>query len=149
MGDSGSYIWTALSGSISPDRSFIYGYVIRWSVWTESLDSLVILQTLLGAGYGTCFHIYLPVDFSASSTPILRLRHSLLHRSVAALWEHYVMTETISLFLYVVLLRYSFLYVRDRRVRDLVFFQILAIVSIVLQIKLPHSNPGQIRLSFQ
>ncbi len=34
-----------------PDRSFVYGYVICWaSVWTESLNSLVVLQVFVGAG---------------------------------------------------------------------------------------------------
>ncbi|HLC13603.1 MAG TPA: hypothetical protein VJK31_10130, partial [Chthoniobacterales bacterium] len=30
MGDSRSYIATAVTGWIPPDRSFFYGYVIRW-----------------------------------------------------------------------------------------------------------------------
>ena len=48
MGDSGSYLWTALSGWIPPDRSFLYGYVIRWSsLGTGSLTSLLILQAFL------------------------------------------------------------------------------------------------------
>jgi hypothetical protein len=38
------------------------------------------------------------------------------------------MTETISLFFYVVMLHYSFLYLRDRKVRDLVLVQVLAVV---------------------
>src|SRR6266853_883175 len=50
MGDSGSYIWTALTGWMPEDRSFLYGYVIRWSsLWTGSLTSLLILQVFLGA----------------------------------------------------------------------------------------------------
>src|SRR5215470_11950721 len=44
MGDSGSYLWTALSGWIPTDRSFLYGYVIRWSsLWIGSLTSLLVL----------------------------------------------------------------------------------------------------------
>src|SRR4029453_17474709 len=30
MGDSGSYIWTALTGWIPPDLSHFYGYTLRW-----------------------------------------------------------------------------------------------------------------------
>ncbi len=34
MGDSGSYLWTALTGWIPDDRSYFYGYIVRWvSVW--------------------------------------------------------------------------------------------------------------------
>ena len=50
MGDSGSYIWTAVSGWIPDDRSYFYGYVIRWtSFWTESLTPLLVVQLSLSA----------------------------------------------------------------------------------------------------
>jgi len=50
LGDSLSYLWTATSGWIPGDRSYFYGYVIRWSSgWTRSLTSLVIVQVSLGA----------------------------------------------------------------------------------------------------
>src|SRR4249919_3399117 len=50
LGDSGLYLWCALSGGVPLDRSFLYGYVIRWSsLWTESLTPLLILQAFLGA----------------------------------------------------------------------------------------------------
>ena len=127
MGDSASYIWTALSGWIPPDRSFIYGYVIRWSVWTESLTPLMILQVFVGAGTALVF------TSICRSIFLFPLRLSYVFGifcsidPLQALWEHYVMTETISLFLYVVMLRYSFLYLRHRRVRDLVLLQALAV----------------------
>jgi hypothetical protein len=131
MGDSASYIWTALSGWIPPDRSFLYGYLIRWSsVWTESLDSLVILQVFVGAGTAlvfasTCRSIFqLPLRLSYVFGVLCSID------PLQALWEHYVMTETISLFLYVVMLRYSFLYLRDRRVRNLVLVQALAVALV-------------------
>jgi hypothetical protein len=129
MGDSGSYIWTALSGWIPPDRSFAYGYVIRWSsVWTESLNSLVVLQVFVGAGTALVFASTCRLIFQLS--PRLSYVFGILCSvdPLQLLWEHYVMTETISLFLYVVMLRYSFLYLRDRRVRDLVLVQVLAVV---------------------
>ncbi len=131
MGDSGSYMWTALSGWIPPDRSFVYGYVIRGSaVWTGSLNSLVILQVFVGAGTAlvftsTCRLIFgLPFSLSCVFGILCSID------PLQLLWEHYVMTETISLFFYVVVLRYSFLYLRDRRLRDLVLFQTLAIVLV-------------------
>ena len=38
LGDSESYLATALEGWIPPDRSFAYGYVLRpLAVWTGSL----------------------------------------------------------------------------------------------------------------
>jgi hypothetical protein len=50
LGDSLSYLWTAISGWIPEDRSYFYGYVIRWlSGWSQSLASLVIAQVSVGA----------------------------------------------------------------------------------------------------
>src|SRR6476659_4861040 len=47
MGDSGAYIWTALTGSIPSDRSYFYGYLVRWlAVWPHSLGPLLITQAL-------------------------------------------------------------------------------------------------------
>jgi hypothetical protein len=129
MGDSASYISTALTGWIPPDRSFIYGYVIRWSsVWTESLNSLVVLQVFVGAGTALVFASTCRLIFQLP--PRLSYVFGILCSidPLQLLWEHYVMTETISLFLYVLMLRYSFLYLRDRRVRDLVLVQVLAVV---------------------
>ena len=48
LGDSLSYLETAISGWMPGQRSFVYGYVIRWtSLWTGSLTSLLILQVFL------------------------------------------------------------------------------------------------------
>src|ERR1700681_4813867 len=50
MGDSGAYLWTAITGWIPGDRSYFYGFVI-WGValWTGSLTSLLILQCFISA----------------------------------------------------------------------------------------------------
>jgi hypothetical protein len=135
MGDSGSYIWTALTGWMPPDRSFLYGYVIRWSsIWTESLNSLVVLQVFVGAGTALVFASTCRLIFQLS--PRLSYFFGILCSidPLQLLWEHYVMTETISLFLYVVMLRYSFLYLRDCRVRDLVLVQVLAVALLAFRL---------------
>src|ERR1043165_6326630 len=45
MGDSLSYIWTSLTGWIPGDRSYFYGYLVRWlAVFPHSLTPLVIAQ---------------------------------------------------------------------------------------------------------
>src|SRR6516162_4376929 len=47
MGDSGSYIWTALTGWIPPDRSYFYGYLVRWlAVWPHSFTPLLLSQAI-------------------------------------------------------------------------------------------------------
>src|SRR4029450_7671059 len=135
MGDSGSYLWTALSGWIPPDRSFLYGYVIRWSsLWTESLTSLVILQAFLGAVTAILVALICRWIFGLAS------RLSYLFGLLCSLdpmqlvWQRYVMTETISLFFYVLMLLFSFLYLKERRLWQLAIFQILSVLVISFRV---------------
>ena len=129
IGDSACYISTALVGWIPDDRSYFYGYVIRWvSLSTGSLTSLLILQSAISAATALFLaHI-------CRSTFGLSARVSYILGIVCALdplqlvWERYVMTETISLFLYVAFLHYSFRYLKGRGLRDLAAAQGLAIL---------------------
>src|ERR1044072_9368053 len=44
MGDSGAYVHTALTGWIPGDRSYFYGYLIRWlAVGPHSLNPLLLV----------------------------------------------------------------------------------------------------------
>jgi hypothetical protein len=131
MGDSRTYLWTALSGWIPEDRSYFYGYVIRWlSQWTQSLTSLLIVQVFLsaliaiivawicGAVFGLANRFAYLFGFLCSIDP-LQLE-----------WERSVMTETFSLFFYTLVLQQSFVYLRDRRITTLLIIQILSVITI-------------------
>jgi hypothetical protein len=131
MGDSGSYLWTALSGWMPPDRSFLYGYVIGWSsLWAESLTSLLILQASLGAVTAILAAIICRSIFGLSS------RLSYLFGLLCSLdplqlvWQRYVMTETVSLFFYVLVLLFSFFYLKQRHLWQLALVQILSVFLI-------------------
>jgi len=131
MGDSESYLWTAWSGWMPPDRSFLYGYVIRWSsLWTGSLTSLLILQAFLGAATS------LVVAIVCRSVFGLAPGFSYLFGVLCSLdplqlvWERYVMTETVSLFFYALMLLFSFLYLKQRRLWQLAIVQILSLLVI-------------------
>lgn len=124
MGDSGSYLWTAVSGWIPGDRSYFYGYVIRWtSFWTESLTPLLILQV--------CLSTIACILLASICRFIFKLpdRWAWLFGFLCAvdplqlLYERYVMTEAISLCLYAFVVYHSLLYLRDRRLRDLAIVQ--------------------------
>jgi hypothetical protein len=131
MGDSGSYIWTAVSGWIPPDRSYFYGYLIRWtSLGTESLTSLLVLQVCLSTI--TCillasicrFIFALPARWAYSFGLLCAID------PLQLLWERYVMTETTSLCLYAFVLWHSLFYLKKRRLRDLVIIQAISVVLI-------------------
>lgn len=135
MGDSGSYIWTALTGWIPEDRSYFYGYIIRWtSVWPESLTGLLAVQVCLSAI--TCILLAAICRFNFK----LHARWSYLFGFLCAvdplqlLYERYVMTEAISLGLYAFVIYYSLLYLRDRRLRDLAIVQVVSVLLIGFRI---------------
>src|SRR6266404_1584443 len=131
MGDSGSYIWTALTGWMPEDRSYFYGYVIRWvALSTGSLTPLLLLQSFISALTAlllahTCRSLF---GLSAGASYILGFLCAL--DPFQLVWERYVMTETISLFFYVAGLYFSFLYLKHRRIRHLVFVQGLWVLLI-------------------
>jgi hypothetical protein len=131
MGDSACYISTALVGWIPDDRSYFYGYVIRWvALSTESLTPLLLLHSFVSALTAlflahTCRTMF---DLSARSSYIIGVICAL--DPFQLVWERYVMTETISLFFYVAGLYFSFLYLKHRRVRHLAIVQGLWVLLI-------------------
>ncbi|HZR06416.1 MAG TPA: hypothetical protein VFA61_11380 [Candidatus Udaeobacter sp.] len=131
LGDSGSYLWTALSGWIPPDRSFLYGYVIRWSsLWTGSLTSLLILQAFLGAITAILVALVCRWIFGLSSGLSYLFGVFCLLDPLQLVWHRYVMTETVSLFVYAFVLFFSFLYLKQRRLWQLAIVQVLSILLI-------------------
>jgi hypothetical protein len=98
MGDSGSYIRTALTGSIPRDRSYFYGYLVRWlALWPHSFTPLLVIQALAGGATAIVFVLICSRFFKMAN------RFSFLLGVLCALdpcqlvWERYVMTETFSL----------------------------------------------------
>lgn len=135
MGDSGSYLWTALSGWIPPDRSFLYGFVIRWvAITTHSLTSLLILQTLLAAGTAILVAFICLRLFALSPRLSFTAGFLCAIDPLQLVWERYVMTETISLFCYATMLFFSLLYLRERRLWQLASLQALGITVISFRV---------------
>jgi len=131
LGDSASYLWTALTGWIPEDRSYFYGYVIRYSsLGTESLTSLLILQMLASTTTA------LVVVWIGRSVFKLSARVSYTFGFICALdplqliWERYILTETLSLCLYAFVLACSLAYLRHRRLRDVVIIQLVSVLLI-------------------
>jgi hypothetical protein len=131
LGDSQSYIQTALTNWIPEARSFFYGYVIRWSsVWTQSLTSLLVLQLLISAAAAVVAALICRFVFGLAARWSFVIGFLCALDPLQLLYERYVMTEAISLGLYAFVLYQSFLYLRDRRFRDLVLVQVLSVVLI-------------------
>jgi hypothetical protein len=134
MGDSGSYLFTALTGWIPEDRSYLYGFVIRWSsLWCHSLTGLLLVQlvastTAVFLFYAVCRSVfYLPPVPSYLAGVVCALD------PLQLLYERYIMAEAISLGLYAGALYFCFRYLRDRRLVDLVFVQVLSVLLIAFR----------------
>src|SRR6266480_7184471 len=131
LGDSGAYIWTALTGWIPSDRSYFYGYLVRWlAVWPHSFGPFLLSQTLVSAVTAIVFALICSRFFRMSN------RLSFFFGLMCALdpcqlvWERYVMTETFSLLVYVLVLYWSLAYLRDRRLWQLAVVQALSVLLI-------------------
>lgn len=131
LGDSWSYIQTALTDWIPEARSYFYGYVIRWSsVWTQSLTSLLVLQLLVSAGVAIGIALICRFFFGLAARWSFVMGFLCALDPLQLLYERYVLTEAISLGLYAFVLYQSFLYLRDRRFRDLVLVQVASVLLI-------------------
>ena len=109
-------MWTALEGWIPEDRLYFYGYLIRWlALFPHSFAPLLVFQTLASGATAVVFALICSRFFRISE------RLSFLFGLMCALdpchlvWERYVMTETFSLVLYMLVLYWSLAYLRDRR----------------------------------
>lgn len=131
MGDSGSYIWTALTGWIPPDRSYFYGYLVRWlAVWPHSFAPLLFAQALASGVTAIVFAIICSRLFEMPNSLSFLFGLLCALDPCQLVWERYVMTETFSLLVYVWVLYWSLAYLRDRRVWQLAIVQGLSVVLI-------------------
>jgi hypothetical protein len=128
MGDSGSYIWTALTGWIPPDRSYFYGYLVRWfAVWPHSFTPLLVTQALASGLTAIVLALICSRLFEMSNSLSFFFGLLCALDPCQLVWERYVMTETFSLLAYVVVLYWSLAYLRDRRLWQLAIVQALSV----------------------
>jgi hypothetical protein len=135
LGDSESYLATALEGWIPPDRSFVYGYILRpFAVWTGSLAPVVYFQSLLGAGSGIILAWllirYLAVPMWLGSTVAVLWGAT---EPLALLFERYVLTETCALFVLAVVMAVGCRYLANGRFRWLILANVLSTVLVSLR----------------
>src|SRR6476660_3932769 len=110
LGDSISYLYTALSGWIPEDRSFFYGYLIQWlCLRAQSLTPLLIAQIFLGASVAVIVAWICRVIFSLSEKLSYLFGFLCASDPLQVAWGRYVMTETWSLFFYALMLQQSFI----------------------------------------
>ena len=135
QGDSFSYLSTAINGWIPPDRSFVYGFMIRGlTICSHSLTPLIAAQCL--ASFGTCMLVY----------HIVRDRFGLSHKlaTTAACccafdpmqlyYERAVMTEAFSTFFFALCIATALQYAAAPRLRTLLFLTLSCMIPISLRV---------------
>jgi len=131
MGDSASYIWTALTGWIPADRFYFYGYLVRWlAVWPHSFAPLLIVQALASGATAIVFALIYSRFFEMSNSLSFLFGLLCALDPCQLVWERYVMTETFSLVVYVLVVYWSLAYLRDRRLWQLAVVQALSVLLI-------------------
>ncbi|MEO5717226.1 MAG: cellulase family glycosylhydrolase [Chthoniobacterales bacterium] len=135
LGDSASYIATALSGWIPPDRSYVYGFFIRWiSVGTGSLFSLVLAQTAASAisagllGWNLRRFLEIPPTLAALVTAAYSFD------PLQLMYERFVMAEAFSLLAAMAFLSLMLLFVDTGKKHYLVLASIAGVISVALRI---------------
>src|SRR6516162_3324473 len=131
MGDSASYLWTALTGWIPADRSYFYGYLVRWlAVWPHSFAPLLIVQALASGVTAIVFALICGRFFEMSKSISFVFGLLCALDPLQLVWERYVTTEIFSLFVYALVVYWSLAYLRDRRLWQLAVVQAISVLLI-------------------
>ena len=134
LGDSASYIWTALTGWLPQDRSFIYGYFIRLvAVNTESLLSLVIAQVLLTCLVAIVLAHLLIRYFQVRPWFAFAVALLTSFEPLQLLYGRYVMTETLALAVFVFYIWLVIHYLEEPQIKWLVIIQCIATLMISIR----------------
>jgi len=134
LGDSAGYLNTALSGIIPPDRSYVYGYLVRWAtLGNYSLELLVPVQLLVGATTSLLMAFIL-IRFLHCSRGIAAAAALISAiEPIGLLYERYVMTESFSLLAFSLFLITILSYLRRGHIGLLLLAAGLAVFSASLR----------------
>jgi len=113
MGDSGSYLYTALHDYIPHDRSFAFGYLLRaLAVWPHSLRFFLFAQGAMSAITAWLIAVILTRVFSVRFRWAALLSFLCALEPLQLLSERYIMTDTVALFLFAALVTVSVAFCR-------------------------------------
>jgi hypothetical protein len=135
LGDSQSYLYTALTGYIPDDRSFVYGYFLRYvALWPHSIVCMAAVHTALSAVstwlLGFCLLRYAKARWSVALTAALLCAVEPLE----LLYERFMMTETLATFLFCIYFVLCAEFVRAGKIYVIGCIQIVAVCLISIRI---------------
>ncbi len=137
MGDSGSYLWSAISNQPPPDRSFTYPLIIRATALAHSnLAELGWLQTLCGVLLCVLLHRSMRADLCVRPSLALAVIAALAVEPGQLFFERMVMTETIGTFCFAMMVMAGIAHVRRGRMRSLLAMAVFGMLVASLRLSL-------------
>lgn len=135
LGDSQAYIGTALIHYIPPDRSFMYGLLIRAIVVpTHSLELLIVFQVLLSALASGILLVLLVRIFRVRFWIAVSCAVLCAIEPMQLSMERFVLTETAANFLFAVYFALTLVYIRVGSIWTLAAAQAVGILLITVRI---------------
>lgn len=135
LGDSMSYLVTAMNGWIPPDRSFVYGYIIHAVVTrSRSLSSLVAVQTVAGIATSLITAGILVRYFRTSFTIAATAAIAVALEPQQLLFERFVLTESLSTMVFAGFLFLAFEYLRHRQIWALAALQGAGLILLAFRV---------------
>ncbi|WP_460047643.1 hypothetical protein [Sessilibacter sp. MAH2] len=105
MGDSGAYLYTAETGWVPPDRSYIYGMILMPIIGlSQNLTSVIIFQTIIGTISSVIFALLILKNISQNKYLVYMAAILFSLDPFQLTYERFLLTETISAFFFVVFL---------------------------------------------
>jgi hypothetical protein len=135
LGDSGSYIYTALSGWIPEDRSFTYGFLLRaLALWPHSFTPLVLFQTCISGIAAWIVSLSLIRYFKARFWIAAFCGLLCAIEPLQLISERFILTEAVSTFLFAIYVILALEYLKSGRLVILVVAQVISVPLISLRI---------------
>jgi len=134
LGDSATYLYTAVEQWIPPDRSYSYGFFVGEAVGPErSLERLVIIQIVISVL--TCMLLALVLIRFLRCSPSIAAAAALLCavEPIQLLFERYVMAETLSLLMFALFVVSLLSYLRRGHLAWLCLAALLAVAAASLR----------------
>ncbi|MBV9266105.1 MAG: hypothetical protein JO061_08055 [Acidobacteriaceae bacterium] len=135
LGDSESYLWTALTGWIPTDRSFTFGFILRaLAVWPHSFAPMVLVQAALSGIScwmgAVCLLRYFKAQFRVAALAALLCAVEPLQ----LISERFALTEAVATFLFAIYILLAFEYLKTARLSLLIVAQVISVALISLRI---------------
>jgi hypothetical protein len=135
MGDSGTYILSAIHHFVPSDRSFTYGLLLRWlAVWPGNLEALILAQVLVSAATAWLLGFTLLYFFEVQPALAIMASVAFCLDPLQILHERLVLTEAFTIFVFAGHLLLALWYLRQPRILTLLTFCITSIVLTSLRL---------------